>query len=328
MGRQPNTTRRSDDHSPLPTVITIGNHDDREHYNDRFRHDPSSGARQFVATVNGVQLLLVDSSIPGRARRLHRRRRPRLAPKISCTTPTGTPALVAFHHPPVTVHMSYMDTSGRPARSDSPNSSTATRISSRSCAAHIHSAAVTTFAGRPVRRPRVSSTNLPFEDQVVISTRVSHRASRSPDRATTTASSPNSAPSWTGLSRPEWFMPCVYLTDPSRFRPYLASGLRDQEVWSPTYLLRPQGSKCKSPTAPGIKMVAHTAPGSRWMVARNNASNRDGLSATTNTRSLGPMRRRSEGREGSVTFHHGVTTSKPLKHPGSRPSLCRRCREK
>ncbi len=157
-------------HSPLPTLITIGNHDDREHYNDRFRQDPGRAHANSALTVNGVQLLLVDSSIPGRAPGyIDDADLDWLEAQLHDAEP-GTPALIAFHHPPVDVHMPYMDTirqTGEERLAELvdryPN------IVAFLCG-HIHSAAVTTFAGRPLCiAPGVASTlNLPFEGSGVL----------------------------------------------------------------------------------------------------------------------------------------------------------------
>lgn len=158
-------------HSPLPTVITIGNHDDREHYNDRFRHDPSLAHANSSLTVNGVQLLLVDSSIPGRAGGyIDDDDLDWLEDQLHDAEP-GTPALVAFHHPPVTVHMSYMDTIRQTGEERLAElSEIATRISSRSCAAtSIPPPSPLLRGSPPCVAPGVSSTlNLPFEGSGVL----------------------------------------------------------------------------------------------------------------------------------------------------------------
>ncbi len=157
-------------HSTLPTLITIGNHDDREHYNASFRREPGQAHANSALTLDGLQLLLVDSSIPGRpGGYIDDDDIDWLEDQLRTAEP-GTPTLIAFHHPPVPVHMSYMDTikqtgEERLARlvDRHPN------IVAFLCG-HIHSAAVTTFAGRPLCvAPGVSSTlNLPFEGPEVL----------------------------------------------------------------------------------------------------------------------------------------------------------------
>jgi 3',5'-cyclic AMP phosphodiesterase CpdA len=155
--------------SPLPTLITIGNHDARPTFNEVFRPgtDPTAPANEAL-TIDGVTLLSADSSLPGE-------RRGFLDDQTVVWLDTALAgadghAVVAFHHPPSTLGMPMMDS----IMMSDPERLGALVDSHPAIAAlvcgHAHSAAVTTFYGRPLcLAPGVASTlNLPFEGSAVI----------------------------------------------------------------------------------------------------------------------------------------------------------------
>ncbi|QKT08841.1 metallophosphoesterase [Gordonia sp. X0973] len=155
--------------SPLPTLITIGNHDARPSFNAVFRPevDPTSPVN-VALTVGDVTLLAVDSSLPGE-------RRGFLDDvtvswlRTELDNADGK-VVVAFHHPPVTLGMPMMDSimQSSPERlGDLVDAHP--EIVALVCG-HAHSGAVTTFRGRPLcLAPGVSSTlNLPFEGSAVV----------------------------------------------------------------------------------------------------------------------------------------------------------------
>ncbi|TQS40968.1 metallophosphoesterase [Cryptosporangium phraense] len=149
-----------------------GNHDRRPAYRAVLHGDPSGSDEPInrLHHVGGTALLLCDSSIPGRSEG-------RLADEtlawITATLsdlPDDVPALVAFHHPPVVVHQPYLDAIklGDERRlatvlADFPQVRAV-------LTGHAHTAAASTFAGRPLLiAPGVVSTLLlPWEsDQVM-----------------------------------------------------------------------------------------------------------------------------------------------------------------
>ncbi|GAB11367.1 putative phosphodiesterase [Gordonia araii NBRC 100433] len=155
--------------SPLPMLVTIGNHDARPSFNAAFRPDaePTAPVNEAL-TVGDVTLLSVDSSLPGERRGfLDDETIGWLDEQLAGA---GDRVVVAFHHPPVTLGMPMMDSimQSSPERLGAvvdahPN------IVALVCG-HAHSAAVTTFHGRPLcLAPGVSSTlNLPFEGSSVV----------------------------------------------------------------------------------------------------------------------------------------------------------------
>ncbi|WP_030176438.1 MULTISPECIES: metallophosphoesterase [Actinomycetes] len=157
--------------SDLPILICPGNHDDRgefshgllgTHITDR----PLNHSR----TIAGGLFLVCDSSIPGRNEGyLDDTTIAWMDAEISSAGP-HVPVFIAFHHPPVMLHMPFMDTIRQTGEErlialvdKHPN------IVNFMCG-HAHTGAVTAFAGRPVcLAPGVASTlNLPFEGAEVI----------------------------------------------------------------------------------------------------------------------------------------------------------------
>ncbi|MFT3901386.1 MAG: metallophosphoesterase [Gordonia sp. (in: high G+C Gram-positive bacteria)] len=156
-------------HSPLPTLVTIGNHDARPSFNAVFRPDVEPTSPVNVAlTVGDVTLLAVDSSLPGeRSGFLDDETILWLDHELAAAPGK---VVVSFHHPPVTLGMPMMDSimMQQPDRlaavlDDHPN------VVALVCG-HAHTPAVTTFHGRPLcLAPGVASTlNLPFEGTEVV----------------------------------------------------------------------------------------------------------------------------------------------------------------
>lgn len=155
--------------SPLPTLITVGNHDARPSFNAVFRPgtNPTAPVNEAL-TVGDVTLLSVDSSLPGERRGfLDEETIDWLSTELARASGR---VVVAFHHPPVTLGMPMMDS----IMMSSPERLGAVVDASPHIVAlvcgHAHSAATTTFHGRPlVLAPGVSSTlNLPFEGSSVV----------------------------------------------------------------------------------------------------------------------------------------------------------------
>ncbi|NDK88589.1 metallophosphoesterase [Gordonia desulfuricans] len=156
--------------SPLPTLITVGNHDTREGFREFVLGEPGSAPVNSARLIDGVLFLVVDSSIPGRNDGfIDDDTLTWMSAQITAAGP-DTRVLVAFHHPPVVIQMTFMDTirqTGEERLAElvdrHPN------IVGFLCG-HAHSACVTRFAGRPLCvAPGVASTlNLPFEGQDIV----------------------------------------------------------------------------------------------------------------------------------------------------------------
>ncbi len=155
--------------SGLPTLITVGNHDARPSFNAVFRPDadPTAPVNEAL-TLGGVTLLSVDSSLPGERRGFLDD--DTIAWLTAELDRAADRVVVAFHHPPTTIGMPMMDSimQSHPERLGAvvdahPN------IVALVCG-HAHTAAATTFHGRPLcLAPGVSSTlNLPFEGSAVV----------------------------------------------------------------------------------------------------------------------------------------------------------------
>jgi 3',5'-cyclic AMP phosphodiesterase CpdA len=153
--------------SALPVLVLPGNHDVR----DAYRRGLLGLAEGGDAPINtrhdlaGVVLLLCDSSIPGRDEgRLGPTTLGWLAAQLA-TVPAATPVLVAFHHPPVALHHPAPDS----IRLLDPEPLAAVIGEYPQIVAvltgHAHTAAATTFAGRPLLvAPGVISTlRMPWE---------------------------------------------------------------------------------------------------------------------------------------------------------------------
>ncbi|GAC67058.1 metallophosphoesterase family protein [Gordonia soli] len=156
--------------SPLPMLVTAGNHDDRaplqRHLLGRDGAAPVNTAR----TVGDVLLLVADSSIPGsNDGYLTDETLAWMSDEID-RAPADAPVLVAFHHPPVSLAMPFMDSIRQTGEDRLAELVTRHPNITAFLCGHAHTPAVTRFADRPLcTAPGVSSTlNLPFEGEDVI----------------------------------------------------------------------------------------------------------------------------------------------------------------
>lgn len=155
--------------SPLPVLACPGNHDVRAAYRKGLLGDERGGdgpvnARHDVA---GAVFLLADSSVPGRDDgQLDAATISWLTDQLG-SVPAGTPTFIALHHPPVALHHPVVD----PIRL-LPAEPLADLVAAHPqvvavLTGHFHTAAASTFAGRPLRiAPGVVSTlRMPWEGE-------------------------------------------------------------------------------------------------------------------------------------------------------------------
>ncbi|MET8234604.1 metallophosphoesterase [Micromonospora sp. NPDC005298] len=153
--------------SPLPVLVCPGNHDVRDAYRKGLLGDDGGGAGPINTRhdVAGAVFLLADSSVPGEDHgHLDEETLAWLAGELG-SVPPDTPTFVALHHPPVELHHPVID----PMRL-LPAEPLAELVSAHPqvvavLTGHFHTAAASTFAGRPLRiAPGVVSTlRMPWE---------------------------------------------------------------------------------------------------------------------------------------------------------------------
>ncbi|MGW6389104.1 metallophosphoesterase [Streptomyces sp. NPDC055103] len=152
-----------------PLLVCPGNHDDRAAFREALLPDETSTLP--CAPVNqvlrgeGFVVALCDSSVPGKDEGLLEDETLEWLDGVLAATPREVPALVAFHHPPVPLHIPYVD--GIRQFAERRLAALADRHPHLTAflAGHAHTAAATTFAGRPllVAPGVVSATRLPWE---------------------------------------------------------------------------------------------------------------------------------------------------------------------
>jgi len=147
--------------SPLPVMVCPGIQDVRDAYRKGLLGEDGGGTGPINARhdVAGAVFLLADSSVPGRDDgHLDEETMRWLADELA-SVPASTPTFVAFHHPPVVVHHPVVD----PIRL-LPAEPLAEVVAAHPqvvavLTGHYHTAAASTFAGRPLRiAPGVVST--------------------------------------------------------------------------------------------------------------------------------------------------------------------------
>jgi Icc protein len=155
-----------------PVLVCPGNHDDRSAFRRSLLGVAGAAGKAGAATpvnqtrrTDGYLIALCDSSIPGKDEgHLDDQTLAWLDHELA-QTPETTPVLIGFHHPPATLNTPYVDAirqfgEERLARlvDRYPN------IVAFLCG-HAHTAAATTFAGRPllVAPGVVSTLRLPWE---------------------------------------------------------------------------------------------------------------------------------------------------------------------
>ncbi|MGX6607138.1 metallophosphoesterase [Micromonosporaceae bacterium Da 78-11] len=155
----------------VPVLYCPGNHDVRGPYRKALLRAPDGdeGPVNQAYEIAGVLFLMGDSSIPGRDDGLLDDETLRWLDE-QLTAHPDLPTFVCFHHPPVVLGLPFPD-SIRQFRADRLAAVVARhpQIVALLCG-HAHTAAATTFAGRPLLvAPGVVSTSLlPFEGDAVV----------------------------------------------------------------------------------------------------------------------------------------------------------------
>ncbi|MFE6055814.1 metallophosphoesterase [Kitasatospora sp. NPDC056446] len=152
--------------SRYPVLTCPGNHDRRAPYREVLLGEaPGEGPVNREHRLPGADVLMLDSSIPGRDDGLLDGETLDWLDARLADGRAGLPALVAFHHPPVELHMPMVDgirQFGEAGLAEVLRRHP--RVAALLCG-HAHTAAATTFAGLPVLvAPGVVSTvTLPCE---------------------------------------------------------------------------------------------------------------------------------------------------------------------
>ncbi|MEY2231006.1 metallophosphoesterase [Streptomyces sp. BF23-19] len=150
-----------------PLVVCPGNHDERAAFRRGLLGEgsPSTEPVDQVLRGEGFVLAVCDSSVPGEHHGFLEESTLAWLNGVLTDTPRAIPVLVAFHHPPVPLHTPYVDEIRQ--FGEERLAALAERhphLTAFLCG-HAHTAAATTFAGRPVLvAPGVVSTlRLPWE---------------------------------------------------------------------------------------------------------------------------------------------------------------------
>lgn len=149
-----------------PVLVCPGNHDDRAAFRRGLLGEPGSGAPvDQVHRGAGFTVVACDSSVPGKPEGWLGDGTLAWLDEELRRAPEGDALLVAFHHPPIELHIPYVD--GIRQFDEQRLAELAGRHPRLTAflAGHAHTAAATTFAGRPllVAPGVVNTTRLPWE---------------------------------------------------------------------------------------------------------------------------------------------------------------------
>jgi len=149
-----------------PVLVCPGNHDDRAAFRQGLLGRPGSTAPiNQVHRAAGFSVVLCDSSVPGKDEGFLDDETLVWLEDVLAGSPGDVPVLIGFHHPPVLLHVPFIDD----LRQFGEQRLAAVVARHPQVAAflcgHAHTAATATFAGRPlVVAPGVVSTiRLPWE---------------------------------------------------------------------------------------------------------------------------------------------------------------------
>jgi 3',5'-cyclic AMP phosphodiesterase CpdA len=152
--------------APFPVLMCPGNHDARPAYRKALLgRDPDDGPVNEVHHIAGTAILMCDSTIPGRDEGLLDAQTLAWMDTTLTELPPGTPALIAFHQPPVALHHPLPDAYQLGQPEDLAALLDAHPRVAAVLTGHAHTAAASAFAGRPlIVGPAVTWTlRLPWE---------------------------------------------------------------------------------------------------------------------------------------------------------------------
>lgn len=156
--------------SPYPVLTCPGNHDVRAAYREVLLGEPGGDAPiNRVRHVAGHVFLLCDTTIPGRNDGFLADETIDWLDAALAGEPTDQPAFVCFHHPPVELHIPYIDAIRQHGEQRLEQLLMRhPRVAAVLCG-HAHTAAASTFARRPllVAPGVVSTLTLPWEARTV-----------------------------------------------------------------------------------------------------------------------------------------------------------------
>ncbi|MFH9614522.1 metallophosphoesterase [Streptomyces pratensis] len=137
--------------APFPVLPCPGNHDARPAYRKALLEEaPGAGPVNRVHHVAGVAILMCDSTIPGRDEGRLDEETLAWADTTLAELPRGTRALIAFHQPPVELHHPLPDSCMLERPGDLAALLDAHPRVAAVLTGHAHTAAASTFAGRPL----------------------------------------------------------------------------------------------------------------------------------------------------------------------------------
>ncbi|MGW7137710.1 metallophosphoesterase [Streptomyces xanthophaeus] len=157
-----------------PLVLCPGNHDERAAFRRALLGEepdpsgaPSAEPVDQVLRGEGFVLAVCDSSVPGEHQGLLADSTLAWLEEVLAGTPHRTPVLVGFHHPPVPLHTPYVDEIRMFGEERLAELAQRHPHLTAFLCGHAHTAAATTFAGRPllVAPGVVSTLRLPWEAQ-------------------------------------------------------------------------------------------------------------------------------------------------------------------
>ncbi|TDC99080.1 phosphodiesterase [Nonomuraea deserti] len=152
--------------APFPVLTCPGNHDARPAYRKALlRQPPGAGPVNEVHHIGDTAILMCDSTIPGRNEgRLDSETLAWMHATLDGLA-AGTPALIAFHQPPAELHHPLPDSQRLEGTGDLAALLDAHPQVVAVLTGHAHTAAASTFAGRPlIVAPAVTWTlRLPWE---------------------------------------------------------------------------------------------------------------------------------------------------------------------
>lgn len=150
----------------FPVLTCPGNHDSRPAYRKALLGEaPERGPVNEVHHITGTAILMCDSTIPGRDEgRLDARTLAWIDATLDAL-PQGTPALIAFHQPPVDLHHPLPDSCKLEQPGDLADLLGRHPRVAAVLTGHAHTAAASTFAGLPlIVGPAVTWTlRMPWE---------------------------------------------------------------------------------------------------------------------------------------------------------------------